>query len=228
MLRIHGPCGRDTKIARGGSAPSGSACRAWGTTGPSPRRSGPRCPRPSRPGAPAPRRPRRCAATCRPWPRAARVELVGADHPPEDLLEGARAEARLARRFLGDAAGRRLGELELEAQALEVGLRSAEGPSPAPSTKIRSSSSSPRLLEQHHRVEAREELRAHAVLEEVLVLQPVAQRELQLLAHPAALDHRHGLQARPCPGPRSPGGRPRRRGPRRRRRRRTAGRSSRR
>ncbi len=50
------------------------------------------------------------------------------------------------------------------------------------------------VVEQHHGVEARQELRRHAVVEEILVAQPVAQREDHLLAHLATLDAGDGLE----------------------------------
>ena len=49
-------------------------------------------------------------------------------------------------------------------------------------------------VEKHDGVETREELRAHAVLEEILALQPFAQRELQLVTHAPVLHYRHRLQ----------------------------------
>ena len=101
----------------------------------------------------------------------------------------ARAPRRGCRgRFLGDAASRLLRDLELDPLALEVGRR-------LPKPGVGAGHEDPQQvvhgqrLEQHHRVEARDELRGHAVLEQVLVLQPVAQLELKLLAHPTRLDH---------------------------------------
>ena len=124
---------------------------------------------------------------------APRVELVGADHAAEDLLEGARAQARLARGLLGDAPRGRLGQLELEPEGGEVGLgllQARLGHLLEDPQQLRL----PQVLEQHQGVEAREELRAHPVLEQVLVLQPVAQDERQLLAHLPPLHHRDRLQ----------------------------------
>src|SRR6185369_4691662 len=50
------------------------------------------------------------------------------------------------------------------------------------------------VAQQHDGVEAREELRAHAVVEEVLVAQPVAQREAQLLVDLAGLEGGGGAE----------------------------------
>src|SRR4051794_11789883 len=57
----------------------------------------------------------------------------------------------------------------------------------------------PQILEQHDGIEAGEELRAHAVVEEVLVAQPVPQVEDELLSHLAALDDGDRLKGSPVP-----------------------------
>ena len=114
------------------------------------------------------------------------VELVGADHAPEDLLEGARAQARLARRLRRDAAGRRLADLELDALAREVGVGLAEGGVRAGDEDLVELGFAQRLQDDHG-VEAGQELRRDAVGEEVLRAQPVAQGEADLLVDAAGL-----------------------------------------
>ena len=53
------------------------------------------------------------------------------------------------------------------------------------------------VVEQDHRVEAREKLRRHAVVEEILVAQPVAQVESGLLMDRGALDDGRRLESSP-------------------------------
>ncbi len=121
-----------------------------------------------------------------------------ADDPPEDLGEGAGAEPRLAGGLGGDPPRRRRRQGELHPLGGEVGL----GPPQRRVGALEQDLEQPLLvqvLEQHHRLEAGEELRRHAVVEQVLGAQPVAQREPLLAAQPLALDHRHLLEGAAVP-----------------------------
>src|SRR5947199_5476559 len=54
------------------------------------------------------------------------IELQIANHAPERFAQGAGAEALLLRRVPGDGDQRATGDLQVDAEALEVGARGAE------------------------------------------------------------------------------------------------------
>src|ERR1043165_5133798 len=110
------------------------------------------------------------------------VELDVADDAAEGLAQRARAEALLAGGVPGDCDQGAASDLQVDAEALEVGARRAEH------RRLRLDEDAREVglgevVEHDDRFEARDELRRHAVAKEVVVFEVVAEMERQLLAH---------------------------------------------
>src|SRR5207244_6252892 len=106
------------------------------------------------------------------------IELDVADDTPEGLAERARPEAFLAGRVPGDGNERAAGDLEVDAEALEVGARGAEHGGIRLDEDARQVALG-EVVENDDRLEARNELGSHAVAKEVGVLAVVAGVERQ-------------------------------------------------
>src|SRR5437763_7974107 len=110
------------------------------------------------------------------------LELKAADDAAEGLAERAGAEAFLVRGFPRDRDEGAAGDLEVDAEAREVVAR-------RPEDRALRLDEDPRqvglgqVIQHDDRLEARDELRRHAVAKEVVVLQIIAQVERQLLAY---------------------------------------------
>src|ERR1043166_3330450 len=114
-------------------------------------------------------------------PRALGIEFEAADDAAEGLAQCAGAEALLVRGFPGDGDERAARDLEVDTETGEVVARGAEDRAfrldeDAREVRLRE------IVQHHDRLEARDELRGHAVAEDVVVFEVVAQVERQLLA----------------------------------------------
>src|SRR5436305_1619084 len=110
------------------------------------------------------------------------IELEAADDAPEGLAQRARAEALLARRVPGDGDQCAARDLQVDAESLEVGARGAED------RRLRLYENARQIglaevVEDDDRFESGDELRRHAVAEQVVVLQVVPKMERQLFTY---------------------------------------------
>src|SRR5579859_1651750 len=96
------------------------------------------------------------------------IELQIANHAAERLTQSAGAEALLPRGIPGDGDQRAAGDLQVDAEALEIGARSAKN------RRIRLDKNSRQvglaeIVQDDNRFESRYELRRHAVAKEIFV-----------------------------------------------------------
>jgi hypothetical protein len=117
------------------------------------------------------------------------IELVGLDDLPPDRLQGAGPDAAALGRLLGDPAHGPLRDVQVDAVLLEEVAGGAEDAVPRLGEDL-PQQAGVQVLEDDGVVEAGEELRLHAVVEQVLLLEVVAQGEVLADVHLAVLVRR--------------------------------------